>query len=229
MGYVRWLGHAAFEISIDGYTILVDPWLTNPMSPVKVNDYRDKVDLIIVTHDHGDHLGESIELLRLNPKAKFVAVYELANYVAEQLGEQTDRIIGANIGGPVRIPDVNLKIMFFPATHSSTRGTPTGVLIVGKETSIYHAGDTGLAAEMELVGELYSPEIALLPIGGHFTMDAYQAAKAAEMLRARVIIPMHYNTFPVIQANPDDLIRYVAERKLDAKVVVLKPGESYKF
>jgi L-ascorbate metabolism protein UlaG (beta-lactamase superfamily) len=119
--------------------------------------------------------------------------------------------------------------MFFPATHSSTRGTPTGVLIVGKETSIYHAGDTGLAAEMELVGELYSPEIALLPIGGHFTMDAYQAAKAAEMLRARVIIPMHYNTFPVIQANPDDLIRYVAERKLDAKVVVLKPGESYKF
>lgn len=229
MGYVRWLGHAAFEIELDGYKILVDPWLTNPLSPVKVDDYKGNVDLIIVTHDHGDHLGESIELLKLNPKAKFVAVYELANYVAEQLGERSDRIIGANIGGPVRIPDVNLKVMFFPATHSSSRGTPTGVLIAGRETSIYHAGDTGLAAEMALVGELYSPEIVLLPIGGHFTMDAYQAAKAAEMLRAKVIIPMHYNTFPVIQANPDDLVRYVAERKLDAKVVVLRPGEYYRF
>jgi L-ascorbate metabolism protein UlaG (beta-lactamase superfamily) len=229
MGYVRWLGHAAFEINIDNYTILVDPWLTNPLSPVKVEDYRGKVDLIIVTHDHSDHLGESIELLKENPKAKFIAVYELANFVAEQLGERSERIIGANIGGPVKIPDVNLKIMFFPANHSCSRGTPTGVLIIGKETSIYHAGDTGLAAEMALIGELYSPEIALLPIGGHFTMDAYQAAKAAEMLRARVIIPMHYNTFPVIQADPQELIKYVAERKLDAKVVVLKPGEYYRF
>ncbi|ABM80735.1 metal-dependent hydrolase [Hyperthermus butylicus] len=229
MGYVRWLGHAAFEISIDGYTVLIDPWLTNPLSPVKVEDYRDKVDLIIVTHDHGDHLGESVELLRINRRARFVAVYELANYVAEQLGGATDRVIGANIGGPVRIPDINLKVMFFPATHSSSRGTPTGVLIVGKETSIYHAGDTGLAAEMALVGELYSPKIALVPIGGHFTMDAYQAAKAIEMLRAKVVIPMHYNTFPVIRADPEELKRYVDEFKLDAKVVVLKPGELYQF
>ncbi len=228
MAYVRWLGHSAFEVNIDGYRVLVDPWLSNPMSPVGPEEYRDNVDLIVVTHDHGDHLGEAIRLLRMNPRAVFAAVYEVANYVAEQVGA-SERIVGGNIGGPLRLPGIELKVMFFPATHSCSRGTPTGVLISGKEGSVYHAGDTGLVAEMALVGELYDVDVALLPIGGHFTMDAYQAAKAAEMLRAKVAIPMHYNTFPVIRADPAEFEKYVKERGLGTRVVILKPGEKFIF
>ncbi len=228
MAYVRWLGHSAFEVGIDGYTVLIDPWLSNPMSPVKVEDYDGKVDLVIVTHDHGDHFGEAVEILKRNPKAVFLSVYEVANHVMEQLGP-SERIVGANIGGPVRLPGISLKVMLFPATHSCSRGTPTSVLIQGKEGSVYHAGDTGLVAEMSLVGELYDVDVALLPIGGHFTMDAYQAAKAAEMLRAKVVIPMHYNTFPVIQADPEELRKYVEQRGLETRVVVLKPGEKFVF
>lgn len=228
MAYVRWLGHSAFELGIDGYTVLIDPWLENPLSPVKVSDYDGKVDLIIVTHDHLDHIGNSVELLRRNPKAVFAAVYEVANEVAGQVGGQ-ERIVGGNIGGPLRLPGINLEVMFFPATHSCSKGTPTSVLVRGKEGSVFHAGDTGLTAEFALVGELYRVDVALLPIGSHFTMDAYQAAKAAEMLKARVVIPMHYNTFPVIKADPEDLRRYVRERGLDTEVVILKPGEKYEF
>jgi L-ascorbate metabolism protein UlaG (beta-lactamase superfamily) len=228
MAYVRWLGHSAFEVYIDGYRILIDPWLSNPMSPVSVGDYRGNVDMIIVTHDHGDHMGEAIELLRLNPKAVFAAVYEVANFVSEKVGP-SERIVGANIGGPLKLPGIDLKVMFFPATHSCSLGTPTSVLIMGKEGSVYHAGDTGLAAEMALVGELYEVDVALLPIGGHFTMDAYQAAKAAEMLRAKVAIPMHYNTFPVIRADPEEFRREVEKRGIPTKVVVLRPGEKYEF
>ncbi len=228
MACVRWLGHSAFEVRIDGYTVLIDPWLSNPMSPVRVEDYDGKVDLVIVTHDHGDHLGEAIEILKRNPKAVFASVYEVANYVSEQVGA-SERIVGGNIGGPLKLPGIELKLMFFPATHSCSRGTPTGVLIIGKEGSVYHAGDTGLVAEMALIGELYEVDVALLPIGGHFTMDAYQAAKAAEMLRAKTVIPMHYNTFPVIQADPGELEKYVRERGLDTKVVILEPGQCYEF
>lgn len=228
MAYVKWLGHSAFEVYIDGYRVLIDPWLSNPMSPVSIGDYKGNVDLVIVTHDHGDHLGEAIEILRQNPKAVFAAVYEVANYVSEKLGP-SERIVGGNIGGPLRLPGIDLKVMFFPATHSCTRGTPTGVLVQGREGSVYHAGDTGLVAEMSLIGELYDVDVALLPIGGHFTMDAYQAAKAAEMLRAKVAIPMHYNTFPVIRADPEEFRKYVEERGIDTRVVILRPGEKFVF
>ncbi|MET1128062.1 MAG: metal-dependent hydrolase [Thermoproteota archaeon] len=229
MGYIRWLGHASFEISLDGYTILVDPWLTNPNSPVKVEEYDGKVDLIVVTHDHGDHLGEVAELLKRNPKARFASVYEIANYVSELVKEQSERIVGGNVGGPLRIPGIEVQVMLLPATHSTTRGTPTSVLLAGREATIYHAGDTGLVAEMALIGELYRIDIAMLPIGGHFTMDEYQAAKAVEMLKPRVVIPMHYDTFPVIKADPEKFRRYVEARYPAAKVVILRPGEKYEF
>ncbi len=234
MGYVKWLGHATFEIRIDDYLVLVDPWLSNPASPVKtVENYKERVDLIIVTHDHGDHIGESIDLLVRNPDAKFASVYEISNYVAEELSKRgvknLERIVGGNIGGPMRIPGVDLKVLLVPAHHSTERGTPTGVVIIGKEATVYHAGDTGLIAEMAFIGELYKPDIALLPIGGHFTMDVVQAAKAVELLKPKVVIPMHYNTFPVIEANPNELVELVKNKGLETKVVVLNPGEKYEF
>jgi len=229
MGYIRWLGHAAFELYLDDYRVLIDPWLTNPLSPVTVDDYKDNVDLIIVTHDHSDHTGETIQLLKQNRTARLVAVYELANHLAARAAAQ-DRVIGANIGGPFEIPGTSLRVALTPALHSSSIGTPTGAILFSKEAIVYHAGDTGLFAEMKLIGELYDIKVALLPIGGHFTMDIVQATKAVEMLRPDIVIPMHYNTFPLIKADANEFKRLVEEeKKLPTKVVVLKPGEKYEL
>ncbi len=226
MARIRWLGHAAFLIEVDGWTIAVDPWITNPLSPYRsveafVKDVP-KLDLIVVTHDHGDHVGEAVELLKRYPSAKIVAVYELANDIASKAGAQ-DRSIPANIGGPIKVG--NLKLVLTPAYHSSSVGAPTGVVIIGSSASIYHAGDTGLFAEMSFIGELYKPTVALLPIGGHFTMGIDEAVKAVELLKPKYVVPMHYNTFAVIQADPAEFERKVKEKGLPTEVKILKPGE----
>ena len=224
MGYVKWLGHSAFEILLDGKKILVDPWLENPLSPVKPNEYRD-VDFVVVTHDHGDHLGNALTILK-NSNAKFVGIYELAVYMQEN-GIPGERVFGGNIGGPMKIDE--LTFILTPAYHSSNKGSPTGVVIKGKEKTIYHAGDTGLFYDMKLIGELYSPDIALLPIGGWFTMGPIEAAKAVELLRPKVAIPMHYKTFPVIGGSPEEFKEEVAKRGLDVEIIVLNPGGKYEF
>ncbi len=226
MGYVRYLGHSAFEVVLDGRRILIDPWLSNPKSVASLKDYTGNVDIVVVTHDHGDHLGEAIDLLKANPKAVFAAIYELALLAGEK-GIPQDRIIGGNIGGPMNV--AGTRIMLTPALHSAERGSPTGVMLLGKEATIYHAGDTGLFAEMALLGELYKIDIAMLPIGGHFTMDPYQAAKAVEMLKPRIAIPMHYGTFPMLTGTPDEFKRRVEEKGLPTKIAVLKPGEKLEF
>lgn len=224
---MRFLGHSAFEITLTGLdglekTILIDPWLDNPMSPVKLSNYKGKkVDYIIVTHDHGDHLGNAIELARVTG-APIVGVYEVSLYVEEH-GVKS---IGGNIGGALSIPD--LQIVLTPAVHSCQRGTPAGVVVIGRDLRVYHAGDTGIFSEMALIHELYSPHIALLPIGGHFTMGIREAVKAVELLAPQVAIPMHYNTFPLIRADPFEFKKMV-EGKTSTKVVVLNPGESFKY
>jgi len=223
MGYVKWYGHAAFEISIDEKIIFVDPWLTNPKSPVRGVGDISKVDYIVVTHDHGDHIGEAVELSK-KFKAPIIATYELANNLSGK-GAET---IGANIGGPVKLTD-KLSVILTHATHSSTHGSPTGVIIKGEESIIYHAGDTGLLYEMELLGKMYSIQIALLPIGGHFTMGPYEAAWATKLLKPKVVIPMHYQTFPVISGTPEEFKKELEKLGVEVELVVLKPGESYKF
>ena len=220
MGYVRFLGHAAFEIGLSGKRILVDPWLTNPHSPVKPSEVHG-VDLVVITHDHGDHVGEAPEILRRNPSCRLVAVYEIAEKVGR--GARPEQVIGANIGGSVRLGD--LEVVLVPAVHSSSTGAPAGVVLVGREGAVYHAGDTGLTMDMKLVGELYKPKVALLPIGGHFTMGPREAAKAVELIQPEVAIPMHYGTFPVLWGTPEEFKRLVEERGLRTRVVVLRPGE----
>lgn len=227
MGTIRYLGHSFFELTLTGLdgqqkTVLIDPWVENPLSPVKLKDYEGrKVNYIVVTHDHGDHLGNAIELARIT-RASIVGIYEIATYAEEQ----GVRGIGGNIGGALKIPD--LEIVLTPATHSSQRGAPIGVVVAGKDLKLYHAGDTGLFAEMTLIHEFYDPDVALLPIGGHFTMGVREAVKAVEMIKPKVTIPMHYNTFPLIQADPYEFKRLVEERTA-TRVIVLKPGESFKF
>jgi L-ascorbate metabolism protein UlaG (beta-lactamase superfamily) len=225
MGYLVYYGHAAFEVGVEGKKILVDPWLSNPKSPVKPGDVSG-VDLIIVTHGHFDHIGDSVEILRANPKAKVVAIFELASHIARQAGDES-RAVGGNIGGPMNVD--GLRIALTPATHSSQQGSPTGVVIASSEGTIYHAGDTGVTYDMKLIGEIYKPDIALLPIGGHFTMDPVEAAKAVELIGPKVVIPMHYGTFTVLYGSPERFKSLVKEKGLHVEVRVLEPGQRFEF
>jgi L-ascorbate metabolism protein UlaG (beta-lactamase superfamily) len=215
---IRWLGHAAFEIQGQGSDILIDPWLTNPLSPVRPEEV--KPDYIIVTHDHNDHLGEAIEISK-RTGAPIISVYELANYISEKGGKS----IGMNIGGPLVLKN-NLYVYLTQAFHSSTHGSPTGAIININGLSIYHAGDTGLFGDMKLIGEVYSPDVALLPIGGFFTMNPEQAAVAVQLISPRYAIPMHYNTFDIIKQDPSIFAEKVKKLRPSTEVLILKPGES---
>ena len=237
MGRLVYYGHAAFELVLDGKKILIDPWLSNPKSPVKP-DQVEGVSLILLTHSHFDHVGDTVDIASRNPQARILAVFEVADAVAEELAKKegkskdelfnTGRVVGANIGGPVLLQDLELKVAFTHSTHSGL-GHAAGVVVAGKEGVVYHAGDTGVTMDMRLIGEIYKPHIALLPIGGHFTMDPVEAAKAAELIRPRVAIPMHYGTFPVLYGKPEDFKKLVEDKCIPTKVVVLNPGDSYEF
>jgi L-ascorbate metabolism protein UlaG (beta-lactamase superfamily) len=228
---LRWLGHAAFVVEVNGKVVLIDPWITNPLSPYRSIDSFTKdyhhVDLIIVTHDHGDHVGDSVELLRTYNKSRIVALYELAEEIARK-ANALDRSIGANIGGPVTI-DNELTLVFTEAVHSSTIAHPSGVMIIGKNVSIYHAGDTGVFMDMKLIGELYNPTVALLPIGGWFTMGIKEAVKAVELIKPKYVIPIHYNTFNLIKADPKEFAKIVQEKVPGVTPIVLKPGEEIRI
>jgi len=236
---LTYFGHAAFQLEVGGVKILIDPWLSNPLSPVKPGDVKG-VKLILISHSHFDHVGDVAEIAKNNPDAKVVAVYEVADLVAEQIAKETGvgkqdlfnsgRVVGANIGGPVKLDDLGVKVAFTPATHSSV-GVAAGIVVITGEGTFYHAGDTGVTMDMRLIGEIYKPDVAMLPIGGHFTMDPVEAAKAVELVRPRVAVPMHYGTFPVLYGKPEEFKKLVEDKCLPTKVDIIKPGESreYKF
>ncbi|MGC9208546.1 MAG: metal-dependent hydrolase [Nitrososphaeria archaeon] len=214
---IRWLGHAAFQLKHESTEILIDPWLTNPLSPARPEEMRP--DYIVVTHDHDDHLGEAIEISK-RTGAPVIAVYELANFIQEKGGNA----IGMNIGGPAVLKN-DIKVYLTPAFHSSTHGSPTGAVVDLGGFKIYHAGDTGLFGDMKLIGEVYSPDLALLPIGGFFTMNADQAAIAVQLIGPRYAAPMHYNTFDVIRQDPSYFAERVKRLRPLTEVIIPKPGE----
>jgi L-ascorbate metabolism protein UlaG (beta-lactamase superfamily) len=217
---VTFLGHAAFKIE-GSKTVLVDPFITgNPKSPLKGVEDIEKADVVIVTHDHGDHGFEDAVKICKRTGAYFVSQYELV------VKSNLERVEPMNIGGFVNVGGMGVEVALTPAWHTANVGDPTGVIIRMDGKTIYHAGDTGLFYDMKLIGELYKPDIAILPIGSRFTMDIYQAAKAVEFISPKFVIPMHYNTFDLIKADPKEFERLVGDK---AKVVILNPGESFEI
>jgi L-ascorbate metabolism protein UlaG (beta-lactamase superfamily) len=222
---VRWLGHAAFLLE-GNERIVVDPFLTgNPLAPVKAEDLE--CDIVCVTHAHGDHFGDAVEIARRN-EAPVVAIFEVAT-VAQSKGAE---VIGMNIGGSTKVGDT--RITLTNAVHSScfvgdgkveAGGNPAG-LVIDSGQRVYHSGDTAVFGDMGLIGELYEPELALLPIGDFYTMGILEATKAVELLGVSRVIPMHYNTFDVIRQDPGEFKDSVS-KKTGSEAIVLNPGESY--
>ncbi len=211
---IKWLGHSAFLIE-GSKKIIIDPFITgNPKAPVKAEDI--KADIVLVTHDHGDHLGDAYDITKKN-NAVLVSIFEITQDAASKGVEKTE---GGNIGGTIEIDGV--KIHFTAAAHSSEGlGDPVGFIIEMDGKTIYHAGDTGLFSDMALYGEFFNIDVALLPIGDRFTMGPKSAAKAAKMLKAKKVIPMHWGTFPLLPGDPAEFAKLA-----ECEVVILQPGES---
>jgi len=221
MRKLTYIGHSAFFIEKDWNGILIDPFITG--NPKASFDFKKKrISHIIVTHAHLDHLGDAIAISK-QTGAPIVAVFELANYCSEKGA----KVMGVNIGGCVDLGGISVR--FLPAIHSSSNpdlpyaGLAASLLFDIDGTTIYHAGDTALMNEFSLIGEMYHPYYALLPIGGYYTMDMKEAAMAAKMLFAMEIIPMHYNTFPNIRVNVEEFVDLIEEQ--GQKCLPLKPNE----
>ena len=219
---IKWLSHSGFLLKIGDKKIVIDPWIkNNPLSKCKIDDMKN-IDLVLVTHDHMDHLGDSIEIANKN-RCKLIGIYELSKYLKEKGVEQT---IGMNIGGTVKIDD--LEIIMVQAFHSSHLGVPVGYVIRRKTESAYHAGDTGVFYDMKLIGELYEPKVVFLPIGGHFTMGIMEAIKAVELIKPKIVIPMHYNTFPLIKVDPNNFKDIVYKKMPEIKVIIPEINKWFK-
>lgn len=227
MASIKFLGHSCFMID-DGKNnrVLIDPFLTgNPMAASSPEDLNPT--LILLTHGHGDHLGDAIEISK-RTGAEIMGVFELVNYCMSKGANGHP----AHMGGTIPYNFGWVKLV--PAFHSSSTpdgtyaGNPVGFLINFYGHHIYHAGDTGIFGDMELIGRLHGVDTALLPIGGTFTMDIPEAIEASGMLKCETVIPMHYNTFPPIEADAEEFKEKVESRS-DIKVVILEPGEAYKI
>jgi L-ascorbate metabolism protein UlaG (beta-lactamase superfamily) len=222
---LTWLGHGSFRLDTPGgKRIYIDPWLSNPKCPESEKE-PERVDVIALTHGHGDHVGETVELSK-QFQPEIVAQLELKGWLGKQ-GAAIDEVPGPNKGGTVEAGGVRFTIV--NAFHSSSTddgaylGEPAGLVLEFENgTSIYFAGDTCVFGDMQLIGRIYSPDLAVLPIGGHFTMDPREAAVALELIGTKRCVPCHYGTFPLLAGSPTEL----AEKASGVEVIALEPGET---
>ncbi|PSH03267.1 MAG: metal-dependent hydrolase [Acidobacteria bacterium] len=226
--YITWLGHSAFRIeSPEGKIFLIDPWIQgNPRCP-ESEKHQKKVDVLLCTHGHGDHVGDAVSICQeLQPTV--IGIYELASWLGSKGAKN---IAPMNKGGTQEVAGV--KVTMVHALHSSGIEAEDGSFIYAGEAcgyvlefsnglKVYHAGDTTVFGDMKLIHELYRPDVAILPVGDNFTMGIREAEYACKLLRPRVVIPMHFGTFPVLRGNPQDL-RSVA-RELNFDLWELTPG-----
>ena len=229
MAKLWYLGHSAFYLEGERIKALIDPFLTgNPWEIAKPEDFSD-LNYIFVTHGHGDHLGNAIEIAK-KTSATIISIFEVSQYC---------QFKGANvhamhIGGTYNFPFGRVKLV--PAAHGSsviednkivTLGSPCGIIVEVEGKNVYHAGDTGLIADMEILGKYENIDVALLPIGGNFTMDIRDAAIAAELIKPALAIPIHFKTWPIIDAEPEDF-KVLAEAR-GVNVQILNPGDELEF
>jgi L-ascorbate metabolism protein UlaG (beta-lactamase superfamily) len=226
---ITWFGHATFLLrSPGGKRILFDPWVTgNPSAPESARKIG-ALDLILITHGHSDHTGDAVSIGR-SSGAHVVAPYETSVWLQKK-GLQN--VTGMNPGGTLEA--LGLSITMVPACHSSSveedgtivyLGVATGYVVTFENgLTIYYAGDTSIFGDMRLIGEMYAPRMAFLPIGDLYTMGPEQAAKACELLGVKQVVPMHYGTFPALTGTPATLRRLVAPRGVE--VLELTPGQT---
>jgi len=228
---LTWLGHSTFKLTTRGArTVLMDPWVEgNPACP-KDQKAFDRIDVITISHGHGDHMADAVTLAK-KFKPVVICNHEIHLFLSRK-GLSTT--LGMNKGGTAEA--AGLRFTMVHALHSSGiedggqvvyGGEACGFVITLEDgTRIYHAGDTAVHADMALIGEIYQPEIALLPIGDLFTMSPREAAVAARMLKPRWIVPAHYGTFPALTGTPEMLREELAKLGVAAEVVALRPGET---
>ena len=227
---ITWLGHATFKITLaNGKVILLDGWVDgNPACPKEAKKL-DRVDTILITHGHSDHIGDVLSLAK-KFKPQIVAIYETAGWL-ESKGVKN--VTGMGKGGTFKAGEIEITMVH--AIHSNSiqdgdtmiyGGEPTGYIVhLPGGLTIYHAGDTAVFGDMKIIGELYSPELAMLPIGDFYTMGPREAALAIRLLNVKHVIPMHYATFPALTGTPEDLKRLTSDIA-DLEIHTLKPGET---
>ena len=246
---VHWLGHATVKLtSVDGKVIVIDPFLKgNPKTPEKYKDLKSlgKVDVILVTHGHPDHTADVSELAKLTG-AKVIANAELVRQMAAVGKLDKNQVIAMNKSGFVQPVGDKIKINMVPAEHSSSlnmaqlsggkakeqyvsAGEPVGYVIEFENGfKVYHSGDTGVFGDMALIGKIYKPDLAMISIGGHFTMDGELAGYAMkELMKPKNVLPIHYGTFPILKGTPEQLKKALGKSPI--KVIDLEPGGKISF
>jgi L-ascorbate metabolism protein UlaG (beta-lactamase superfamily) len=227
-----YLGHAAVRCDLPGgEVVLIDPWLSNPRCP-EVHRRLERVDAILITHAHSDHVGDAIQIARRHKPRHVIAGYELCGWLSSQ---GIDNCAGMNPGGAQEI--LGLHVSMVRADHSSSfehdgrtiyGGVASGFVVrLQGGYTFYHAGDTALFSDMQLLAELHRPELAFLPIGDLFTMDPVQAARACRFLEVRKVVPIHWGTFPALTGTPEQLITAIDDLGIKCEVLTLQPGDSY--
>lgn len=242
---VHWYGQAAFRIETpSGGVILIDPWLKVPTNPDKASiDKLGRVDYILVTHGHWDHIGDAVEIGK-RTGAVLIAPYGLQFAMKQQLGypeKQATLATGGNVGGTFNLDKAGARVSVVPAVHGSelvppmvekalAAGNPVGYVIqIDKGPTIYHTGDTDVFGDMRLIADFHKIDLMLCVIGGHFTMDPVRAAQAVEWVKPKQVVPMHFGTYPILAGTPAQLKAALEKRGVGAQVVEMKPGETKNF
>ncbi len=240
---LTWYGHAAFKINTaTGKTLLIDPWIENPAFTRGKDELAslDHVDLIFLTHGHGDHVGNTVEIGK-RTGASLVSNFDLNAAIVSTLGyprSQAGNETTGHLGGELSLLDGEVKVQFVPAWHGSSvhkeesappvyAGTPTGLIITLRNGStIYDTGDTDLFSDMALVKRFHKIDVMLVCIGDHFTMGPARAAEAVKLVAPKIVIPMHYGTFPSLTGTPEVFKRELKKRKVRARLHVMHAGDT---